>query len=302
MAKAGCKDIEKGRVAYLGAEGSFSHLAALRLLREGEVLMPVRSLYDVMANWESVQAVVAPFENSTTGLIRPIVDTLLSQNIWIEAVHKARVDHHLVSLANGVNKTVEGGTSALQETDASNARLYVQREAYDQCRAFLRSRRELPIYTESTSDALESLMRDGGGSSLAVVNGHQLRQQGDALRRIAAHIEDHGCNHTRFARIVRVQEGDELEGGELEGGAAQGRCWLLRADLHHRPGALAALLKALADAAIDLLALHSRPIPELPGRYRFVLELQALRVVDKHWLEGILAPAECLAVQWLGAW
>lgn len=295
MGEMRCKQESTGRVAYLGSEGSFSHRAAGQLLRKGESLMPVRSLYDVLANWEFVQAVVAPFENSTTGLIRPIVDTLLTQDIWIEAVHKERIDHHLVGLSSGIEDPL--ASVASKEAVFHNARLYVQREAYDQCRGFLGGRRELPIYTESTSDALDSLLREGGGPSLAVVNGHQLRQWGNALRLIAAHIEDHPCNHTRFARIVRA-----TERAEIEPSTTQGLCWLLRVDLFHRPGTLAALLKALADVAIDLLALHSRPIPELPGRYRFVLELQAPRVVSKTWLEQVFASVECLAVQWLGAW
>lgn len=290
--------MDNARLGYLGDAGSFSHQAAQQLAGAGEVLVGLPSLYAVLEALEKneVRAAVVPFENSTTGLIRPIVDTLLGQSVWIQSVLHQSVAHHLVRLGS-LDLNLSDPLCTGKDQEVQGARLYVQREAYDQCRGYLRERSEMLIYTESTSDALAVLLRSCDAPSLAVVNCHQLKEMAGSLEVIAAHIEDHPCNHTRFARLCSAAR-EHCQGAPL----ALGRHWLLRVDLEHRPGALARLLSALARVGIDVLALHSRPIPESPGRYRFVLELEAPQPVEGPWLSGVLEEGACLAVQWLGGW
>ncbi len=234
----------------LGAAGTFSHTAASTLKRDGEVLKYANHLVGVIDKVVSEDAQgIVPIENSTTGLIRPVLDAIAKRQLVITDSYSLKVAHHLVY------KKGEGMASLSDITC-----IYAQREAYDQCNGILGPLTNQVILTHSTHLALGSLQYHPAGTALALVNDQQLEHSD--LEVFQKNIENAVDNQTRF---VRIQKGccHDLKAGVM----------LVGFSLDHRVGALAGALNFLANYGVNLQAIHSRPIENRLGHYRFYVEI-----------------------------
>ena len=79
------------RIAFLGPEGTYSHLAARRHFGESAELVPTATIGDVFAAVERGQAElgVVPVENTTEGVVTQTLDAFVSceVTIWIWSGH-----------------------------------------------------------------------------------------------------------------------------------------------------------------------------------------------------------------------
>ena len=179
------------RVAFLGPKYSYSHLASVAKFGEAVEHVPVGSIAAVFeeVNRRHVQFGLVPLENSTDGRI---VDTLEMfvrlPGLKIRAEVRLRVHHCLIGRC-------EWGQVQ---------RIYSKAQALSQCRHWLG--KNIPqarlIEVISTAQAAEHAQREeyaAAVASSAAAAAHNLNV-------LAANIEDHPHNVTRFAVIAETAE------------------------------------------------------------------------------------------------
>jgi prephenate dehydratase len=244
------------RVAYLGPAGTHSSEALRASAPEGAEEVPFPTIYDaVMAVQDgSVDRAVVPIENALEGGVAVTLDTLVLEavdvRIGAELVHPI---HHCLIAAEPLElESVE--------------RVVSHPQAIAQCARFLRER--LPVAEHvsapSTAEAVAAL-RDATRPSAAL--GSRLAAELYGGEVIAADVEDHPDNVTRFVWLVPATEAAEPDGGPAKTtivfwGAGD-----------EAPGWLVDVLGELSSRDVNLTRIESRPRRIRLGHYMFVADL-----------------------------
>lgn len=253
------------KIAYLGPEGSYSHLAAEKFLAteqkiekanpyERDECIPFRNFTEVFAAvaTERVYAAAVPIENSIQGGVLKNLD-LLQETEGLYAVRELslKVDHRLV-YKEGVKRSEIG-------------RVYSHRQALDQCSAFLA--RETPFAalkeTESTGFGLVRASEDVSGKSAAIAGAHITRLPA-GFQMSEDCVSDEQNNYTQF---LLVKKGVELM-------PKTSNKIFFTAACPHRPGSLLELLRIIADHGVNMTRIESRPVKDKPGDYLFFVEAE----------------------------
>jgi len=243
------------RAAYLGPAGTHSE-EALRASAPPDVeAIPFPTIYDaVMAVQEGrVDRAVVPIENALEGSVAVTLDTLTVEadrvRIAAEVVHPI---HHCVVAREEI---------ALADVK----RIVSHPQATAQCARFLRA--HLPdaehVSAPSTADAVLTVCRAGDAS---VALGSRLAAELYECHVLAADVEDHPDNVTRF---VWLAPADEV--GEAGGGA---KTSIVFWGLSDSPGALVEVLQEFASRGVNLSKIESRPRKQGLGRYIFFADLE----------------------------
>ena len=250
------------KMAFLGPEGSYSHVAArifLKLESCGEnsgcnfdECIPFRNFAEVVEAVQSgrVSAGVLPIENSVQGGVLQAMDLLqTAQGVYAVQETVIRVDHRLVYKSG----------MALSQI----GRVYSHKQALDQCAAFLR--KEMPFAalreTESTGFGLAKALEDESGKSAAIVGAHTENLR-DGFVMSETSIADEKNNFTHFLLIKK---------GEGAMPAHSERVFF-SAVCPHKPGSLLELLHIIADYGVNMTKIESRPVKDKHGDYRFFIE------------------------------
>jgi prephenate dehydratase len=242
------------RVGYLGPAGTYTEEALRASSPAGVEEVPYPTIYDaVMAVHDRrVDRSVVPIENALEGAVAVTLDTLALEatdvRIVAEVVHPI---HHCV---------VASRELALADVE----RVISHPQATAQCRRFLRERlagAEL-VVAPSTADAVVSV-RDSAEPAVAL--GSRLAAELYGCRILAADVEDHRDNATRFVWLAA--EADAAEAGSKTslvfwGGGDQSPGWLVHA------------LQELADRGVNLTRIESRPRRTSLGHYMFFVDLE----------------------------
>lgn len=237
------------RVAYLGPEGTFSHLAARESFGQTAGFVPVRSIPDVFAAVERGDADhgVVPVENTTEGVVTATLDALLESPVTICGERLLRIAHHLLSRAPDL---------------AAVRRVASHPQPLAQCRVWLD--RHLPnaerIETASTSAAASLAAEDPETAAIASELVGELR----GLPALARAIEDRRDNTTRF--LVLGGDAPEPSGSDLTSVAFTVR--------KSQSGALHQLLAPFAAHGVNLTSIQARPLKGAPWEYVFFLDLE----------------------------
>ncbi len=250
------------KIAFLGPEGSYSHLAAKEFLKTEAVAkktagdwdecVPFRNFPEALAAVENgrVDGAAIPIANSIQGGVSQNLD-LLQQTEDLFAVKELvlRVDHRLV-YKKGV-KPAEIG------------RVYSHRQALDQCAAYLA--KEMPFAslreTESTGFGISRAMEDETGKSAAIAGAHVENLRAGFVMGEEC-ISDEKNNFTHFLLIKK---------GAKRLPSTSDRIFF-SAVCPHRPGSLLELLRLIAKSSINMTKIESRPVKNRPGDYRFFIE------------------------------
>jgi chorismate mutase/prephenate dehydratase len=235
------------RVAYLGPEFSFSHLAAIERFGQAADLAPVSTIAAVFEEVNRGHATygIAPIENSTDGRV---VDTLsMFTKLPVRICGEIQLEIHLHLLANCPRGEVN--------------EIYSKPQALSQCREWLA--RNMPkarlIEVTSTSTAAQLARTKPGAAAVAsaqaAVSNH--------LQIIAEKIEDNPYNVTRFAVI-----GDE----EPKKTGNDRTAVLLQ--IPHEPGSLYEALNAFKKNGINLTWIESFPLHGPESGYQFFLDFE----------------------------
>ncbi|AGA33472.1 Chorismate mutase I / Prephenate dehydratase [Thioalkalivibrio nitratireducens DSM 14787] len=235
------------QVAYLGPEGTFTHLATRKHFGHAATLLPLASIDSVFREVASgrVQFGVVPIENSTEGVVSHTVDCFLESPVLICGEVVLPVQHHLLS------------SSARLE----DVRLVMAHpQALAQCRQWLD--RRLPGVERRHAPSNARAADDAAGVPGAAVIASEVAAERYGLEILARNIEDRGDNTTRFLVIGRIETDP----------TGRDRTSIMLSTAN-RPGSLFRLLKPIAEAGISLTRIESRPSRCVNWEYVFFLDL-----------------------------
>jgi chorismate mutase/prephenate dehydratase len=274
---SGSRAIQKQqKIAYLGPEFSYSHLAALQ--RFGEAAVYNRAA-NIAAVFEEVirkhaEFGVVPLENSTDGRIADTLDLFIRypDQVKICSEIRLRVRHHL--LANCKQEEVQ--------------RVYSKAQALSQCRHWLSKNLPQAALHEvaSTADAAKLVQTVPNVAAVASREASVRYNIGV----LAHNISDSPFNETRFAVIGPT---DSARTGKDK--------TALMFQIGHTPGALADVLAAFKAAKINLTWIESFPYREAKGQYVFFVDFEGHR--DDQKIKKALAALDplCDSVTVLGS-
>ncbi len=233
------------RVAYLGPEFTFSHLATIEQFGQSAELVPVGTIAAVFEEVErgQVRFGVVPMENTTDGRVSDTLDCFSRSPVRICGELQLRIHHCLLGIGSRDDiRTV-----------------YSKPQPLSQCRNWLAKHLPQATLTEVGSTAAAAKAAKGQPNFAAIAS----RQAGIhyELPNIVANIEDNTDNITRFAII------------SSETGQKSGRDkTALMFEIAHEPGALADAMAIFKRNRLNMTWIESFPIPGHRGRYLFFVE------------------------------
>jgi len=241
------------RVAIQGERGSNSHMAALEMLGEVEVVpcaVSAEVFHAVRAG--RVDGAVLPIENSLHGSVSEHYDLLFENELRIDRESQLRIRHNLIA-APGVR--------------LEDVRHVISHPvALSQCRRYLAGMAGvsvMPFY--DTAGSVKHIVAEGLRDTAGVAPALAAEEYGGAV--LVEGIEDHAENFTRFHLLRRRQD------AVLDGLPKPNKLSVAFV-VEHRPGTLVAALQGLAQAGVDLTKIESRPVPGKPWEYVFYVDFR----------------------------
>ena len=242
---------QEQRVAYLGPEGTFSHIAGIEYLGDAVHFEPQNGFEAIFRAVEakSCDYGIVPLENSLQGGVGPALDLFLTHNVLIKSEFYCRIRHSLLTCASSLSgiKTV-----------------YSHAQPLMQCGKWLT--RHLPdarrVAVDSSAAAARMVVGDESAAAIAnIALADKL-----SISVMAEGIEDMPNNWTRFALIGLVPS--DRPGPDKS---------TLLFSVSDRPGSLASVLGTLAARGINMKKLESRPLSGVSGKcwqYVFFVDLE----------------------------
>jgi chorismate mutase/prephenate dehydratase len=236
------------KVAYLGPEYSFSHLAAVERFGQAVEFVRVGSIPAVFeeVNRGHADFGVVPLENSTDGRVADTLDMFMRlPQLKICAEIRLRIHHNL--LANCEQQEIR--------------RIYSKPQALSQCRNWLSKNVPHASLHEvaSTATAAELAQREPGAAAVAS------RQAAVrySLRILFADIEDSPYNETRFA-VIGNQETRRTGKDKTA----------IMFKIPHNPGSLVATLNTFKASKLNLTWIESFPAKSAKPEYVFFVDFE----------------------------
>jgi chorismate mutase / prephenate dehydratase len=246
---SGARALQKiHKVAYLGPEYSFSHLAGVERFGQGVEFVPVNSIAVVFeeVNREHVDFGVVPVENSTDGRVSDTLDMFMKMpHLVICGEIRLKIHHNLI--ANCEPQEIR--------------RIYSKPQALSQCRNWLSKNVPHAALKEvsSTATAAELAQREPGAA--AVASRQAAVRYG--LRTLFAQIEDSPHNETRFAII-----------GHHKAAKTGNDKTAIMFRLPHNPGSLVEALDVFKQNKINLTWIESFPAQTPKPEYLFFTDFE----------------------------
>lgn len=264
------------RVAYLGPEATFTHMAATKHFGHSATFLPQADIAEVFSEVEKGHAEfgVVPVENTTEGVVNYTLDKFVDVDLKIVGEIVIPVAHNLVSVASDLSgiKTV-----------------FSHRQAFSQCRSWLV--RHLPKVqlkeTDSTAQAARLVMSLPNAAAIS----SELAADLYALNILAKNIHDEARNFTRFLVLGQVE-------AEPSGHDKTSVVFVAR----DRAGILYRLLEPLSKTGVNLTKIESRPLRGRAWEYMFFVDMDG-HVSDrkiKSAVQGL--KAECEFFKILGSY
>jgi chorismate mutase/prephenate dehydratase len=234
------------KVAYLGPEGTFTHLAAMKKFGEKAKYIPVKTIDEVFREVEKkrVDYGVVPVENSIEGIVTHTLDVFLESDLKIISEISLEIHHYLLSKENSIDKI---------------KKIYSHPQAIAQCRNWIgENLPEAEIFeTESTISAVKKVMKEKNAAAIA----SEIASSMYNLNIIAERIEDFRENITRF--LVIGSEFAEKTGNDKTS---------ILFSIKDRVGALHDILSYFKEENINLTKIESRPSKKKAWEYVFFVD------------------------------
>ncbi len=247
---SGSLSLEKAlKVAYLGPEGSFSHLAALDKFGQSVQLVAVRDIsavFDQVARAAADYGIV-PVENTTGGAVRDTMECFL----WVRGPVKVCAE-----MALPIHQNLLSGTTLEQVQ-----KIYSKPQVFDQCRQWLMANCPTAdrVAVGSTAEAALLASRVEGTAAIA----SRMAAEMYGLDILSPAIEDNPQNQTRFLVLGR------------ESATPTGRdktCLLF--SVVDKAGALVEVLDVFRRCGINMTKIESHPSPTKTWEYTFFVDIQ----------------------------
>lgn len=273
---SGCRSLESPlKIAYLGPEATFTHLAAQKKFGSSVEFIPSRSISDVFADVEKQRTNygIVPIENSTEGVITHTLDMFIDSDLKICSEVLLEISHNLLS------------NSKFEEIK----RVYSHPQAFAQTRNWLENNLNVEyIETSSTAEAAKLAAKETGTAAIA----SELAASIYNLQILRANIEDRSDNFTRFLVI----------GNNINNACTGHDKTSILFSVKDRVGVLHSILKPFATHKINLTKIESRPSRKQVWKYVFFLDLDG-HIQDKNIKDALSELDElCLYLKVLGSY
>ena len=235
------------KIAYLGPEGTFTQLAALKHFGHSVTTESLGSIDQVFREVEAgaCHFGVVPIENSIEGVVNHTLDMLIDSPLNISGEVELRIHHHLLGKGDDL-----GGIT----------RVYSHQQSLAQCRRWL-DENLLAAERIAVSSNAEAARRATAEPDSVAIAGEAAAEIYE-LGYLARNIEDHPDNTTRFLVIgshSTPPSGDDKTSLLVSG--------------PNRSGLLYDLIKPLADNGINMTRLESRPSQQGLWDYVFFIDI-----------------------------
>jgi chorismate mutase/prephenate dehydratase len=264
------------KVAFLGPEATFTHLAGLRHFGSSVAYKPHSSIRSVFESVDTGKAEfgIVPIENSNEGVVSYTLDLFMDYDLKVNAEVILEVSHNLLSKSGDIKKI---------------KKIFSHPQAAAQCRGWLES--NLPnvpvLESSSTAKAAEFAAND---SKFAAISSELAAKMYD-LHFVEKNIEDSRRNMTRF--LVIAENSPEPTGKDKTS---------IMFSVKDKPGALFDILTPFKKAKINLSKIESRPSKRKAWEYIFFVDMSG-HLEDakvKKALEGM--KDSCLFLKILGSY
>jgi chorismate mutase/prephenate dehydratase len=241
------------RIAYLGPEATYAHIAARQQFGAAADYRPAGSVAEVFHEVENGRADlgVVPVENSTEGMVAHTLDLLADSPLGICAEISLPVRHNLLARPDRAIGDV--------------TRVIAHPQALAQCRRWLVE--HLPgVATEpeaSNARAAERARDEPGVAAVAAA----AAAEAYGLGVLAEAIQDEPANLTRFL-VLSTHDAAQPSGDDKTS---------ILFSVRDEIGILARMLRPFAAHRIDLIKIESRPLRGRPWEYVFFLDLKGHR-------------------------
>lgn len=273
-----CLALEKPlSIAYLGPEGTFTQLAALKHFGHAARTVACGSIDEAFRLVESraLDYVVAPVENSTEGAIGRTLDLMVSSPLKICGEVVLRIHHHLLRK--------DGSMDGIR-------RVYAHAQALAQCHEWLNKNLPASVERVSVASNAEAARLAAEEPDCAAIAG-QAAAERYCLVKLAENIEDEPNNTTRFLVL----------GNQDVGPTGLDKTSIIVA-APNRPGAVHYLLEPLAANGVSMTKFESRPSRAGLWDYVFFIDMEG-HAQDAHLVQALAGLRERTAfVKVLGAY
>ena len=244
-----CLALEKPlNICYLGPEGTFTHLAAMKHFGHATNLQPCTTIDEAFRTVEAGHAdyLVAPVENSTEGAIGRTLDLLVTTPLKACGEVVFPIHHHLLSLSSDKNHI---------------QKVYAHAQALAQCHEWLNQNLPNAKRQPVSSNAQGAVLASEDKHSAAIASSAAAERYG--LNKVASNIEDIANNTTRFLVLGRQETG--LSGKDKTS---------LIAGAKNVAGSVHQLLQPFADFGVSMTKLESRPQRGNLWEYVFFIDIE----------------------------
>ncbi len=235
-------------IAFQGERGSFSEEAAYKLLGRRVQVLPCETFAATFASVAQGRATscLVPIENTLAGSVYENFDLLLSNRLHIVGEVSLRIAHNLIAMPGTKRKEVR--------------QVYSHPVALAQCsRFFVRNPQVERVTFYDTAGSVKMLAERQLPGAAAIAS--RIAAEVYHARILAAHLEDHRENYTRFfllSKTARVSR----KANKVS----------IVFSTRNVPGALYKCLSVFALRGIDLTKMESRPLRGRPWEYFFYID------------------------------
>ncbi len=242
------------KVAYLGPETTFSHIAALRHFGSGSEYINCETIKEVFSSVEKGEADfgIAPIENSLGGSVSYTYDMFINSPLNIVAEITEHISHSLISKYK-INEI---------------GKIYVHPMALAQCREWIS--KNLPhaelIEVSSNAKSVESAKLYNKSAGI----GSELSAAHYGLDILAKNIQDRANNVTRFLVI----------GKSCPKKSKKSKTSIMFT-VKNEPGALFNILEPLKKRGVNMSKIESRPTNLKNWEYVFFVDIEGFSEDEK---------------------
>jgi chorismate mutase/prephenate dehydratase len=236
------------KVAFAGFAGSYSHLAAKKMYPKAEHI-GFKRFTEVMASLVNgeTDACVLPIDNTTEGIVADVYDGILENGLYISENLVLPISHCLLGV---------------KDSDINEIRIVRSHpQALGQCSEYIDRMKFDVIPEPNTSVAAKKVSSENNPLQGAIAS--EFAADVYDLKILSRGINNIKSNKTRFISVTKqpfiTEKSDRISISFI---------------LPHESGSLANILSTVSDYNINLLNVHSVPIPEKSWEYRFYVDIK----------------------------
>jgi len=235
------------KVAFLGPQATFTHMAAQQQFGLSAQLVAQKSIPTVFEEVEKGRALygVVPVENSTEGMVSHTLDMFVDSDLKITAEVLLEVSHDLLSRTGRMDDI---------------RKVYSHPQALAQCRHWLENNLPNVPLVDVASTALAAQIVSEDLSAAAIAGCSAAEHYG--LKVARSRIEDQVNNFTRFIVVSR----------KLTDPSGNDKTSILFS-VKDEPGILYRMLEPFARRGVNLSKIESRPVKTKAWEYIFFLDM-----------------------------